>query len=402
MERYDAANLTRDDQLKKLDASYLAALNRQVEKAKATGKLDAVIPFLDEVQAVKTAADPLPELPATASAELKQMRAKHADARAKILKSHAETVTSLADKMTAALKAQESELTKAGKIDEALAAKHMRESLEKDEKLRDSRDLIQFGGSSGLGRPAMQIRRYGDNLEVLVHYDRSGKITMDSPVSNVRERTEPSRELGDTTATTLGEFVGAKGSKVHRYVAFHQVFEGDETPGMSFTEIIPAHKTNIEGESGMALSFKADAKNPHVSLGPILPNSNQGGSARIHVRYFIPKENRALHGFQFVQNVGGPLGGKRFATQEKWIEESIEFDAAHEGPGLLFYLSCIEGKTIADAAGESIILGELRIEHTSFPAFLQKSIDSSGSPIDEVNDPAKQPQIIRNGVLLER
>lgn len=161
MERYDAANQSRDDQLKKLDASYLAALERQVEKNKATGKLDAVIPFFDEVQDVKTAKDPLPELPATAPAELKQMRAKHAEARDKILKSHAQAVSSLATKMETALKTQEAELTKAGKIDEALAAKHMRESLTSDKEVFSARKSLEGetvdGGWQSLRKAGMNV-----------------------------------------------------------------------------------------------------------------------------------------------------------------------------------------------------------------------------------------------------
>jgi hypothetical protein len=439
--RCDFAAADRDLQLKKLDASYLAALDRQVEKIKATGKLDAVIPYINEIQAVKNAARaaglapppppsgesqaqdparsdrPLPSdrntetpggnaatetpLPAGASLELQQMRAKHAEARAKILKSHAEALASLADKMVAALKSRETEFTKAGKFDDALAAKKMRETLEKDQTIGDARDLMRFGGASNLGRPAMQIRRFGDNLEVLVHYDRSGKISMDSPVSNIRERTEPGRELGDTKATTLGEFVGAKGYKVDPYVAFHQIFDKAEAPGMIFAEIVPTYKTAIDGETGMALAFQPAAKNPHINLGGLLPTTTTGGSARIHARYLVPRQNQALQGFTFIQYVGAPLAGKRFASQGSWTDETIEFEAAHEMPGLLLYLTLFEGKTVPDATGESVLLRELRIEHSVFSAFLQKRIDPSGKPIDDITDAAKQPQIIRNGILIE-
>jgi hypothetical protein len=140
--RCDFAEADRDLQLKKLDASYLAALDRQVEKTKASGKLDAVIPLIEEIQAVKAGTDPLPELPEAASLELKQMRGKHAEARAKILKSHAEAITSLADKMETALKTKEQELTKAGKFDDALAAQKMRENLASDEDLARARDQL--------------------------------------------------------------------------------------------------------------------------------------------------------------------------------------------------------------------------------------------------------------------
>lgn len=154
--RCDFAEADRDLQLKKLDASYLAALDRQVEKTKATGKLDAVIPFINEVQAVKEAKDPLPELPEGASLELKQMRAKHAEARAKILKSHAEAITSLAEKMEAALKAKEQEFTKAGKFNDALAAKQMRESLDKDAIILHAKTLIEENAPTKPGVPGIK------------------------------------------------------------------------------------------------------------------------------------------------------------------------------------------------------------------------------------------------------
>lgn len=138
--KFAAAN--RDEQLKKLDESYLAALDRQVEKIRHTGKLDAVIPFIDEAKAVKAAKYPLPDLPDDASPELKKMRLKHSDLRAKILKSHAEAITLLAEKMEAALIAKEQELTKAGKIDEALTAKQMRDSLSEDQGLDDAKNYL--------------------------------------------------------------------------------------------------------------------------------------------------------------------------------------------------------------------------------------------------------------------
>jgi hypothetical protein len=153
--RCDFAAADRDLQLKKLDAAYLAALDRQVEKTKATGKLDAVIPLIDEVKAVQAAKDPLPDLPAGASLELQQMRAKHAEARAKILKSHAEALASLADKMVAALKSRETEFTKAGKFDDALAAKKMRENMEKNDGILHAKSLIGTNAPDKSGMPGI-------------------------------------------------------------------------------------------------------------------------------------------------------------------------------------------------------------------------------------------------------
>ena len=121
-----------DLQLMKLDATYLAALQTQLDKAKASGKFDTVIPFRDEVLAAKAAKNPLPELPKGAPPDLVQMRAKHVEARSKILKSHAEAVATLTHQMEGALKLREAELTRAGKTDEALAVHQARKSMATD------------------------------------------------------------------------------------------------------------------------------------------------------------------------------------------------------------------------------------------------------------------------------
>jgi hypothetical protein len=131
------------------------------------------------------------------------MRAKHAEARAKILKSHAETVTSLADKMTAALKAQESELTKAGKIDDALAAKHMRESLEKDEGVAAASDFLAAASSKSsktawrsLLKEPMQVTQKGAwDICVLSEIQPQHKILTPFAVNLKALRETPDRIL---------------------------------------------------------------------------------------------------------------------------------------------------------------------------------------------------------------
>jgi hypothetical protein len=216
--RCDFAEADRDLQLKKLDASYLAALDRQVEKTKATGKLDAVMPLIGEVQAVKDGKDPLPELPEGASLELKQMRAKHAEARAKILKSHAEAVTSLADKMVAVLKAKEQELTKAGKFDEALTAKRMRESLEKDEEIvaakRNANAKNSMAGSDIAWRPlsseSMTVLKRG--LYDVCYLDKIGPETkvLDPFVTTLKEIQKKNENILIATPNCAMEFGSEK------------------------------------------------------------------------------------------------------------------------------------------------------------------------------------------------
>jgi hypothetical protein len=131
--RHGEANAKRDEQLDKLEAGYQAALNRHIDKVKASGNLEDVLTLRDEVDAVREGVDPLPALPATATQEFKQLRKTFEEARAVIEKAHATTVTDLATKMSEALKTKEVQYTKAGRIDEALEARKMREALESDE-----------------------------------------------------------------------------------------------------------------------------------------------------------------------------------------------------------------------------------------------------------------------------
>jgi hypothetical protein len=133
--RHGDANAKRDEQLAKLEAGYQAALNRHIDKVKASGNLEDVLTLRDEVDAVREGTDPLPALPATATQEFKQLRKTFEEARAAIEKAHTAALSDLAIKMTEVLKAKEVQLTKAGKIDEALAARKLRESIEQNKEI---------------------------------------------------------------------------------------------------------------------------------------------------------------------------------------------------------------------------------------------------------------------------
>lgn len=138
-QRRAAVTTQRDEQLVKLETGYQAALNRHLEKVKASGKLEDVLILRDEIEAVKDGTDPLPPLPATAGNEFKQLRKTYDESRARILKTHETSVADLAAKATEALKAKEVQLTKAGKIEQALEAKKLREAIEKEEGIADAK-----------------------------------------------------------------------------------------------------------------------------------------------------------------------------------------------------------------------------------------------------------------------
>ena len=395
------ANSQRDEQLSKFNASYSGALERQLEKVKSTGKLELAIPFNDEIKAVKTGQDPLPPLSANATSELRNMRAKFLDGRDKILKDHAEIVVALIDKMEKELKAQEIALTKDGKLDEALAAKNMRDALISDADSIAARELVKFSGQHGSGPPAYQLRLYGDNLEVLVFRDHRGKVSMDSPIEIVSPKNSTKKPLGTTTAKVLGEFVGAKGYRCDPYVAYHHVFDSKDLGKFSLYDILSSYKQAEAGENGIRLSLKPAAENPLGSLKDVLPPTSSKGTFRISCRYFIPKGNRAVNGFFFVQEVGGPLGGHAFDKVGKWESGEVTTESTNNDAGMLFYLSIPPAKKAIDPAGDSVMLSELKVEHMRFSAFVRQKFGDHGEPAEGSDEPKKQALFISNGQFVK-
>jgi hypothetical protein len=393
-----AAN-TRDEQLAKLTKSYQAALERVLDKIKTAGDLDAALPIHQELVAIKQVPGDLPPLPDTAPADLKSLRTTYQDSRFQILKTHATTLDGLADKMEAALKSRESELTKAGKIADAVAARVTREDLEKDADIRAARDLLKLGGVGGKGKPALQLRRYGDNLEVLVFYDRRGKISMDSEVENVREKTGDGRELGDTQAKVLGEFVGAKGYDVDPYVSFHHVFNTKDPGKMAVNQMASQYGFAIEETKGVRLAYEKTSKYPYCHLGNVIPPETYNGTYRFSASYFIPSSNRHVSGFQLIQGEGGgpPVGGVRFETRGKWTNAAATSESVNASPNLVLVLIKPSSVKFADATEDFVVLAEVKIEHLKFTAFVQQRIGDSGQPENEQRDPQTQPVFITNG-----
>ncbi len=395
------ANSQRDEQLAKFDASYSGALERQLEKVKSTGKLETAIPFNEEIKAVKKGQDPLPPLSPNATSELRNMRAKFMEGRDKILKDHAEVVVALIDKMEKELKAQEVALTKDGKLDEALAAKNMRDALTGDADTIAARELVKFSGQHGSGPPAYQLRRYGDNLEVLVFRDHRGKVSMDSPIEIVSPRPNAKKLIATTTAKVLGEFVGAKGYRADPWVAYHQVFDGKDLGKFALSEILSSFKQAEAGENGVRLSMKPAAINPYGYLADVLPPTSSKGTFRISCRYFIPRGNRAVNGFFFVQEVGGPLGGTIFDKTGKWETAQTTAESTHEKGAMLFYLCVPQAKKAIDAAGDSVVLGELKVEYLKYSAFVRQKFGDHGEPAEGSDEPKKQALFITNGQFIK-
>ena len=386
--------------LEKLSSGYAGALKKLQATIQQAGKLEEAVIVRNEIAAVECGKHPLPELVAGTPFSLRKLRGKFTTARQKIEVDHATALTDTAAKMEAALKELEVASTRAGKLDQALAAKQAREELETRADIGNARDLLKVGGRIQ-SRPALRLRRGGDNLEVLVYYDSRGKVSMKSPVENVREETGGAKERGDTKAKVLGEFVGARGFEVDPYVSYARTFDTRNPEGLVATALVIKTRHEEKGDMGLQLAYDPVGSNPHVSFGEVLPSISEKGTFRLSCRYLIPPGNRALTGLHFVQTVGGPVGGEFFDKAGKWDFKQVVAESSHERGVLLLYLRIAEGKAPADGWDEHVVLGELEIEHLKFSASIQARFEEKGGVSDEYNDPAKQPLFISNGEFVD-
>ncbi|MCH7225439.1 C-type lectin domain-containing protein [Haloferula sp. A504] len=149
MENYDALNLERDQRLEKLSGGYLQVLERLMDQAAAAGRLEAALPIRDEIETVREGNGRLEDLPDTSPDSLKENRGKYVAARKKIDDDHARELVELAGRMEKLLKQEEVELTRAKKLDQAVAVKRMREVLAEDAGLERARERM---ASLGEGR----------------------------------------------------------------------------------------------------------------------------------------------------------------------------------------------------------------------------------------------------------
>ncbi|MGB6222083.1 discoidin domain-containing protein, partial [Haloferula sp.] len=147
--RCDEVITKRDQQIDTLRDNYQAALERLFEKTKAKGKLELLIPIKDQMDALEAGRESLPGLPSNAAYNVKQLRDTFDQAEGKILKTSALELTELATKMEQALGAKQTELTKAGEIEDALRAKKVRGDLNSNEELAAARNYLSRLSSDG-------------------------------------------------------------------------------------------------------------------------------------------------------------------------------------------------------------------------------------------------------------
>jgi hypothetical protein len=109
-----------------LDAKYLGALERSMQSATQAGKLEEALAFQDEIQRIKDKS-PLPDTDDGVAPALAKLRATYREQAGKLLATRNAAVAPIVEKFAAALAADQEELTKAGKLQEAVAVKTYRE-----------------------------------------------------------------------------------------------------------------------------------------------------------------------------------------------------------------------------------------------------------------------------------
>ena len=387
--------------IENLDRGYLRRLGTLKKDVQKTGKLEAVEPIEQEIEKIKAQTWPLDPLPREIASSVKKARKLYSETRFKMEKANAEKVVDLADRMLDFLDKKKISATQVGELQEAKAARDLILSLEADATVAAARALAKISNLAAGGPAAFQIRRYGDHLEVLIHYDANGKVSLKSPVSNVIETTDGRRERGNTTAKTLGEFIGAPGYQVHPYIAFDHSFSSKKPPeGIGSGDFECKYGVPIADRNALRLELSANPKNPNFSIANIFPPNDAAGRYRVICSYYIPQENRNFTGFSIHQNFGEKVGNHIFEKKNQWVSKAVEADSYSTKPTLRIYPKFRAGQTIASGAGEAIYIESLLIEHIRFSAFIHSRFDENGELLNTFTKSADQNIFASNGKIV--
>jgi hypothetical protein len=389
--------LEKEKSLADLKESYLGALARIETKYQKAGRLDELMLTREEMKDISEGKWPLTALPEKISLDTAAPRKIYLKKRIEIEQEAARKTTETADKMLALLDKRKVELTKEGDLEQALLADQIKAEIEADTDLAGARKLLANVLSDGQSRPALRIRRFGDNKEVIVRYDMRGKVSMNSPVSNVAEA---DKAAGDTSAKTLGEFVGAEGYKVDGRVLFKKVFDDTDLGGvLTGADALSQPGETLKGFKGMAFSIKENAVNPTVRIPVDLPIGSSGELIQLTVNYFVPESNTMINGFLFVAG-NSNIRRKKFTEIGKWVNESVSFEPDTEEDKLRLYFYYDSKANKAKLHEDKIILGSLKIEQIKFSAFVVQRLGANGVITESYEDPGKQPTFISNGELI--
>lgn len=165
--------------LNRLRASYREALLRHLEKVKASGKLELVLPVSEEISAVEQREDGfLPALPEQVDEGLAKMRDAYETAGEKLRLKRSQALVELANTMDEALAKREADWIRAGDIEEAKQARAVRDGLAKDPELVAARK--ELGAAEEAAQPGLGgwVPLLSQKMEVVSkgHFASVGKL----------------------------------------------------------------------------------------------------------------------------------------------------------------------------------------------------------------------------------
>ena len=381
-------NNAHTESLDKLVRDYLGALDRVQKTLQKSGRLDDVLKVTQEKEDLKNKSWPLPNLVDPSPADLVKVRNLYEKTRILADRENAASLDEVAKKMDKLLENLVRTLTKEGKIPEAKKARARREAVATDPKVVAARNFLKRVRLDQSSPVAVRARRSGDDLEVLVRFDKSGNLSMDSPVENVVEITGGQKQKGETKATVLGEFVGAKGYKVDSYVAFKNDLDDPLPPQMHVVSLEATPGVTQEGRKCLRIKMGPKAPNPRIEWAGLLAPISSASQVKLDFNYFIPKKNEKLIGFAFHQGLLAPLDGKVMATRGRWVQESIVAAPINENSHLRFYFEGLSGggKTF-DGAHEVVYLDDLTVTFQQFAAHTVSNYKDgtlTGEPVTDV------------------
>lgn len=384
-----------------LRGNYVKALVRTQKKFQDQGRLDEALKAQAEIKIIESKIWPLPAIALPVPPNLLSVRKVFLKEYLALKRDYASTIVEAAEKMDGLLERKIIELTKMGDLAGAKNAQVYQQSLKNDQSIKDLQTFLNQVRSDGSAPAALRIRRYGDDVEVLVHYDTVGKISLDSPISNVVEISGGKRERGESKARKLGGFLGAEGYDVDSQLLFSMVFDQAQTAPLSLLDIEAGAPVEMDGKKGVPFWISGAAQNPMINLpAGTLPPLSASCGVEISCEFLVPKGNKKLEALSFHQGGGPALAERVYGKEGKWEQAFIESNSKGDVPNVRIFMGGKPGTQLPEIRGEAIVLHSLKIELTKPSAFICERFGEGGISEEIVSEISNQRPFALNGDLL--
>jgi hypothetical protein len=215
---------------------------------------------------------------------------------------------------------------------------------------------------------AVRIRRSSDDIEVDVAFDSNDKVSASSAITNVAEE---GGESGQTTATTLGDFLG----------------QTNITTGVA--EMAQGSSSALSNATTTGFTLTQDGN----LIGAMFPfSSNVGIGSKVSMTFTLSEDSgNATSSFRLFGTAGlGNAGSPSTIEKASSGTYTIEFEATAEARGIGFFDN-VSGSVV------TISNASITIENS---AFVHTWYDQAGSNDAVQETAANQPKIAESGALL--